>query len=108
MTFHTAHYNDGVVAGATYQVTFNLYSDEAETVPFNLTGYTVAAVYEGLASLTSGAGLVVMPEAGSIEVTLSAAQTAAAGAQVRYYVSLTSGAGIVLIPVQGVLTVGSA
>lgn len=58
-------------AGATYQVTIQLFEDQEENEPVNLTGITVELEI-GEHILTTGNGLEVEPRSGSIEVEVQA------------------------------------
>lgn len=79
MLFPQTAYLEGVV-GATWEATFNVYSDAGETVPLDLsTIYDVTQVtleMDGVVELTTANGLTITP--GVITATIPATATASA------------------------------
>lgn len=96
--------------GATYDKTFTI--TEAG-VALNLTGFSSAMQVRSAAdststllSLTSGSGITLGGTAGTVLVTISAAQSSAIPAgSYAYDLELTSGAGVVTRLLQGGFTV---
>ena len=92
--------------GANFSTTISLYSDAAQTSPFDLTGYTVTMPIGSLFTLTAGSGLTVTAAGGTIVAALTAAQTATVQAQdppytAHWQLKLTDGGGTVSYPLSG-------
>ena len=92
------------VNGADFSTTINLYTDLAQTTPFDLTGYTCTMAV-GPLTLTSGSGLTITtPANGTIVAAITAAQsTALQGAQ-HYTLKLVDGSGLISFPLSGSIT----
>jgi hypothetical protein len=103
VSYIAANYNTTVYQGETWSITFTFYTDAAETVPLNLSGYSASLVIGPPVNITLTPTLG--GAAGTLSATLTAAQTSAqsAIAQPHYYVQLTDGSGDVSIPVRGTL-----
>lgn len=90
------------IVGADFSSTIQLFSDTAQTVPFDLTGYTCTLTIGDLFTLTSGSGLTVTTGTGTIVAALTAAQTTSTGAQKRHWtLKLVDGSGTVSYPLAG-------
>jgi hypothetical protein len=89
------------IIGADFSATIVLYTDLAQTTPFDLTGYTVSMTI-GTLTLTSGSGLTVTVGTGTIVAAITAVQTAAlAGPYQHYSLKLVDGGGLVSFPLNG-------
>lgn len=103
--------NLAFLGGGTYTTTIQLFQDAAQTMAFDLTGYTPALVIGTALTLTVGSGLAVpTPANGTIVATLTAAQTqalvASAGVtQYPYFLRLTDGSGNVSYPLVGTVSI---
>ena len=87
------------------------YKDSAGT-PINLTGYTAAMQFRPVASnvtslnLTSSSGITITAATGTLEIRVTAAQSAALLAtQYEYELEITSGSGVVTRLTQGLVAV---
>lgn len=100
------------LVGADFSTTINLYTDVAQTIAFDLTGYTVSMIVgvpNVLFTLASGSGLSITPASGLIVATMTAAQTATvpigSAAEfpraVRYQLKLVDGSSVVSFPIVG-------
>jgi hypothetical protein len=94
------------VAGADFSATVVLYQDVAQTVAFDLTGYTCTFTV-GATVLTSGSGLTITAGTGTIVVVLTATQTGALLGKQHYTLKLVDGGGLISYPLSGMLFVGS-
>jgi hypothetical protein len=101
---------------ADWYCNFVYYSDTAQTIPVNLTGYTAkmqmrsnASDSKAVLTLQTGSGITITGATGTIALHATAAQTSAIVA--GYYVydlEITSGAGIVTRLIQGQIQVSPA
>lgn len=95
---------EGVI-GATFDASVQLFSDAAETIPFDLTGYNVPAstlVVDGVATLAVGAGLTIDQPTAIFTATMTPAQTAIVTVNgSRYRLKLLTASGREDIPVYG-------
>lgn len=92
--------------GATFDATITLYTDAAQTHPYDLTGLTVELVIDGVATLTAGSGLTVTPASGLVVAQLSVSQTAGMPlGSVAYQLKLTASGGRVDFPLGGQIDV---
>jgi hypothetical protein len=65
------------VIGARWDAGWAFFSDEAQTEPVPLEGYTaITVLIDGFDPLTDGAGLTVDADAGTVTATLTGEQTA--------------------------------
>jgi hypothetical protein len=111
--FETIPRDISVLAGQTLFAEWDCFSNDALTVPFDLTGYTLEAVLmlpgfdqaETPVTLTSGAGLTINAAGGIVQI-----EQPTAGWQVgrgRWYLQSTDPSGLVSYPLRGVLYVGT-
>lgn len=85
-----------IIKGGTWEIELLLFEDEAETKPFNLTGWTVSLELNGVATLLSGAGLTITPESGLILAALTATETLAiVGEEVKHVLKLVKGSEVI-------------
>lgn len=80
-----------VYIGQTWNPVIFLYNDQAQTEPFDLTGYSGSLVVTGIATLVSGTpGLTLGGEFGSVAPVIDDDTTALqiAGTQSHYYLLL--------------------
>lgn len=79
------------VPGQTWNKTLTYYTDETETTPLNMTGYTASLIIYKHASnstsleVTSGSGITLGGALGTITISLSRAQTQKLNASNYYY-----------------------
>lgn len=106
-----ARYNFTIYKGATFNRVFTW--KDADGVAINLTGYTAAfrakpslTHAETLISKNSGSGITLGGAAGTVELTIPAAETAAiADDELVYSLTVTSGGGAVEALAIGTITV---
>jgi hypothetical protein len=91
-----------IVVGGTWEISIQLFENEAHTIPFNLTGWTCTLDIKNYKELTSGAGLTITVATGLIVPVLTAAETASitTGKELRYWLKIEK-AGNVLYPLRG-------
>lgn len=97
-----------VLAGQTLDVQFDCYQDDAHTLPFDLTGYTLSAVLtppgdSGAAPITVVPN--VLPTQGSVEIKQDT--TGWLVGRGRWYLEATDAAGDKSYPLRGLLFVGN-
>lgn len=104
------NYNYIINQGADWFLSIE-YLDPAG-VPIDLTGYTAAMQFRPVASditelnLTSGSGITIVPLTGTIDIHITAVQTAdLQAAQYDYQLEITSGTDIVTRLIQGLASV---
>lgn len=90
--------------GSTFDPDIQMFTDKAQTVPLDLTGYTVSLVIVNLATLTVGSGLTVTALSGLIAVVYQV-PSGTALESFHWYLKLTSPTGSVGFPVAGSFTV---
>lgn len=76
--------------GASFSTRLTLYTDTANTLPFDLTDYTPTLAIGPLLTLTDGHGLTSGNAAGTIDIFLTSAQTRIY-VKTRYKLSITNG-----------------
>lgn len=90
-----------IVIGGTWEIEIQLFENEAETIPFNLTGWTTLLDIKEVTDLTSGSGLVITPSEGLIIPSLTVAETTLVqGKEVRYFLRIEK-AGKTFFPIRG-------
>jgi hypothetical protein len=81
-----------IVIGGTWKIELQFFEDEAETIPFNLTGWTVTLNLKNFRELTSGSGLTITPATGKVVPLLTAAETTTIlGKELRYWLRVAQG-----------------
>lgn len=90
--------------GGTFDPLIELWQDDAQTIEFDLTGYTVLFVIRDKFSLSSGSGLTVTAATGKVQVLLTDVQSATLSeGPVEWRLSIEDGSGNVEFPVAGTI-----
>jgi hypothetical protein len=108
-----APYNGQIDQRADWYINFTYYTDETQTTPVNLTGYTAALQLRSeptdatsVLSLSSGSGITITGASGLVAVHATAAQTRVIEEGYYYYdILLTSAGGIITRLVDGQMEV---
>lgn len=90
------------IIGGDWETTVQLFTDEAQTTPFSLSGYTVTFVIGDLFTLASGSGLTITAGTGTIVARLTNVQTGGVAPETQHYhLKLVDGSSVVSFPLNG-------